>query len=53
MSSKICVRDGCESEVTIARMCAELVKQGVEFEVHLMPGAIGGQWWEITFTGGY
>lgn len=53
MQSKIVVDERCESEITVARICAELVRQGVTFEVHLMPGALAGRWWEIVMTGGY
>lgn len=52
MASKIELRETSESEVTVARICAELVRQCVTFEVTLTNGAIGGRFWEITFTGG-
>ena len=41
-----------ESEVTIAKMCAELVRQGVTFDCRLVTGCEGKQY-EITLTGGY
>lgn len=53
MASKIVVEERCESEVTVAQICAELVRQGVQFEAYLMPGQVAGRHWEITFTGGY
>lgn len=53
MQSKIVIPDKCGGESSLARLCAELVRQGVTFEVHHMSGSIGGQWWEVTFTGGY
>jgi hypothetical protein len=51
--SKIELEERSETEVTVARMCAELVRQGVTFEVTREQGAIGGWFWVINFTGGY
>lgn len=53
MASKIVVQEQCDDEVTLARICAELVRQGVAFEVHRIAGQVAGRYWEITFTGGY
>jgi hypothetical protein len=41
-----------ESEMLVARMCAELVRQGITFDCYLVTGCAGKQY-EITFTGGY
>lgn len=53
MKSRIELVERSETEVTVARMCAELVRQGVTFEVARVQGAIGGWSWVITFTGGF
>jgi hypothetical protein len=53
MSSKIIIPERSEDEVTVARICAELVRQGVTFEVERVIGPINGRQWEIVFTGGY
>ena len=53
MKSNIEIEDGREAEITVARVCAELVRQGVQFEVALRQKPIAGWYWTITFTGGY
>ena len=51
--SKIELEEKSNDEVTVARICAELVRQGVTFDVTREAGAIAGRFWIITFTGGY
>lgn len=53
MQSKIIIPERSEDEATVARICAELVRQGVTFEVERVTGPIIGRHWEIKFTGGY